>query len=133
MVENKGVIARVTISGRQKIDERKLLKELGLLGKDVGDNKDLTEDQNIDNYRAKEVLEYTKTLDNIQGTASSIAIDTGIIALDKIENTSQKLESLIDNMEIYTAGRPNTEKVQVSVLQMQRFINEIKDIKNHLN
>ena len=87
----------------------------------------------MDNYRAKEVLEYTKTFDNIQGTASSIAIDIGIIALDKIENTSQKLESLIDNMEIYTAGRPNTEKVQVSVLQMQRFINEIKDIKNHLN
>ena len=87
----------------------------------------------MDNYRAKEVLEYTKTLDNIQGTASSIAIDIGIIALDKIENTSQKLESLIDNMEIYTAGRPNTEKVQVSVLQMQRFINEIEDIKNHLN
>ena len=83
----------------------------------------------MDNYRAKEVLEYTKTLDNIQGTASSIAIDIGIIALDKIENTSQKLESLIDNMEIYTAGRPNSEKVQVSVLQMQRFINEIKDIK----
>ena len=67
----------------------------------------------MDNYRAKEVLEYTKTLDNIQGTASSIAIDIGIIALDKIENTSQKLESLIDNMEIYTAGRPNSEKVQV--------------------
>ena len=87
----------------------------------------------MDNYRAKEVLEYTKTLDNIQGTASSIAIDIGIIALDKIENTSQKLESLIDNMEIYTAGRPNTEKVQVSVLQMQRFINEIKDVKNYLN
>lgn len=87
----------------------------------------------MNNYRAKEVLEYTKTLDNIQGTASSIAIDIGIIALDKIENTSQKLESLIDNMEIYTAGRPNTEKVQVSVLQMQRFINEIKDIKNYLN
>lgn len=87
----------------------------------------------MDNYRAKEVLEYTKTLDNIQGTASSIAIDIGIIALDKIENTSQKLESLIDNMEIYTAGRPNSEKVQVSVLQMQRFINEIKDIKKHLN
>ena len=87
----------------------------------------------MDNYRAKEVLEYTKTFDNIQGTASSIAIDIGIIALDKIENTSQKLESLIDNMEIYTAGRPNTEKVQVSVLQMQRFINEIKDIKNYLN
>ena len=87
----------------------------------------------MDNYRAKEVLEYTQTLDNIQGTASSIAIDIGIIALDKIENTSQKLESLIDNMEIYTAGRLNTEKVQVSVLQMQRFINEIKDIKNHLN
>ena len=87
----------------------------------------------MDNYRAKEVLEYTKTFDNIQGTASSIAIDIGIIALDKIENTSQKLESLIDNMEIYTADRPNTEKVQVSVLQMQRFINEIKDIKNYLN
>ena len=87
----------------------------------------------MDNYRAKEVLEYTKTLDNIQGTASSIAIDIGIIALDKIENASQKLESLIDNMEIYTVGRPNTEKVQVSVLQMQRFINEIKDIKNHLD
>ena len=44
MVENKGVVARVTISGRPKIDGRKLLKELGLLGKDVGDNKDLTED-----------------------------------------------------------------------------------------
>ena len=86
----------------------------------------------MNNYRTKEVLEYTKTLDDIRGTASSIAIDIGIIALDKIENTSQKLESLIDNMEIYTAGRPNTEKVQVSVLQMQRFINEIKDIKNHL-
>ena len=39
----------------------------------------------MDNYRAKEVLEYTKTLDNIQGTASSIAIDMSIKALDTLE------------------------------------------------
>ena len=34
MVENKGVVARVAISGGPKIDGRKLLKELGLLGKE---------------------------------------------------------------------------------------------------
>ena len=34
MVENKGVVARVAISSGPKIDGRKLLKELGLLGKE---------------------------------------------------------------------------------------------------
>ena len=34
MVENKGVVARVAISGGPRIDGRKLLKELGLLGKE---------------------------------------------------------------------------------------------------
>ena len=35
---------------------------------------------------------------------------------------------IIDELEVYTCGRPNTMKVEVSVLQLQRFINKLKNI-----
>lgn len=35
---------------------------------------------------------------------------------------------VIDELEVYTSGRPNTMKVEVSVLQLQRFINKLKNI-----
>ena len=34
----------------------------------------------------------------------------------------------IDELEVYTCGRPNTMKVEISVLQLQRFINKLKNI-----
>lgn len=44
-----------------------------------------------------------------------------------------KLENLINNMEVYTTGRQNIEKVHISALQLQRFINELKNIKADIN
>ena len=38
---------------------------------------------NMDIYRAIEVLEYTKGFDDVKGTASSVAIDMAIKALEK--------------------------------------------------
>ena len=38
------------------------------------------------------------------------------------------VNDVIDELEVYTCGRPNTMKVEVSVLQLQRFINKLKNI-----
>lgn len=38
------------------------------------------------------------------------------------------VNDIIDELEVYTCGRPNTMKVEVSVLQLQRFINKLKNI-----
>lgn len=39
-----------------------------------------------------------------------------------------KVNNVIDELEVYTCGRPNNMKVEVSVLQLQRFINKLKNI-----
>lgn len=39
-----------------------------------------------------------------------------------------EVNDVIDELEIYTCGRPNTMKVEISVLQLQRFINKLKNI-----
>ena len=39
-----------------------------------------------------------------------------------------ELNDVIDELEVYTCGRLNTMKVEVSVLQLQRFINKLKNI-----
>ena len=39
-----------------------------------------------------------------------------------------EVNDVIDELEVYTYGRPNTMKVEVSVLQLQRFINKLKNI-----
>ena len=39
-----------------------------------------------------------------------------------------EVNDVIDKLEVYTSGRPNTMKVEVSVLQLQRFINKLKNI-----
>ena len=39
-----------------------------------------------------------------------------------------EVNDVIDKLEVYTCGRPNTIKVEVSVLQLQRFINKLKNI-----
>ena len=39
-----------------------------------------------------------------------------------------EVNDVIDELEVYTRGRPNTMKVEVSVLQLQRFINKLKNI-----
>lgn len=41
-----------------------------------------------------------------------------------------EVNDVIDELEVYTSGRPNTMKVEVSVLQLQRFINKLKNIPN---
>lgn len=38
------------------------------------------------------------------------------------------VNNLIDELEVYTCGRPNTMKVEISVLQLQSFINKLKNI-----
>lgn len=40
----------------------------------------------------------------------------------------EDVNEVIDALEVYTVGRMNTEKVQISVLQLQRFINTLKNI-----
>lgn len=39
-----------------------------------------------------------------------------------------EVNDVIDELEVYTSGRPNTMKVEISVLQLQRFINKLKNI-----
>ena len=39
-----------------------------------------------------------------------------------------EVNNVIDKLEVYTCGRPNTMKVEVSVLQLQRLINKLKNI-----
>lgn len=39
-----------------------------------------------------------------------------------------EVNDVIDELEVYTCGRPNTMKVEISVLQLQRFINKLKNI-----
>ena len=39
-----------------------------------------------------------------------------------------EVNDVIDELEVYTCGRPNTVKVEVSVLQLQRLINKLKNI-----
>ena len=39
-----------------------------------------------------------------------------------------EVNDVIDKLEVYTCGRLNTMKVEVSVLQLQRFINKLKNI-----
>ena len=38
------------------------------------------------------------------------------------------INDVIDGLEVYTCGRPNTMKVEISVLQLQRLINKLKNI-----
>ena len=39
-----------------------------------------------------------------------------------------EVNDVIDELEVYTCGRPNAMKVEVSVLQLQRLINKLKNI-----
>ena len=39
-----------------------------------------------------------------------------------------EVNDVIDELEVYTSGRPNTMKVEISVLQLQRFIKKLKNI-----
>lgn len=39
-----------------------------------------------------------------------------------------EVNDVIDELEVYTSGRPNTMKVEISVLQLQRLINKLKNI-----
>ena len=39
-----------------------------------------------------------------------------------------EVNDVIDELEVYASGRPNTMKVEISVLQLQRFINKLKNI-----
>ena len=41
-----------------------------------------------------------------------------------------EVNDVIDELEVYTCGKPNTMKVEVSVLQLKRFINKLKNIQN---
>ena len=41
-----------------------------------------------------------------------------------------EVNDVIDELEVYTYGKPNTMKVEVSVLQLKRFINKLKNIQN---
>ena len=38
------------------------------------------------------------------------------------------VNDVIDELEVYVCGKPNTTKVEVSVLQLRRFINKLKNI-----
>lgn len=44
-----------------------------------------------------------------------------------------EVNDVIDELEVYTSGRSNTMKVEVSVLQLQRFINKLKNIPTAYN
>ena len=39
-----------------------------------------------------------------------------------------EVNDVIDELEVYTCGRPNTMKVEISVLQLQGLINKFKNI-----
>jgi flagellin-specific chaperone FliS len=43
------------------------------------------------------------------------------------------IQEVIDNLEVYTVGRLNTSKVEISVLQLQRYINRLKQIAEEYN
>ena len=49
----------------------------------------------MDTYKAKEVLEYTREFNNIKNSASAVAIDIAISAL----NTVEKIPSVIQNLK----------------------------------
>lgn len=40
----------------------------------------------------------------------------------------KEVNDVIDELEVYTSGRPNTTKVEISVLQLKRLINKLKNI-----
>ena len=44
-----------------------------------------------------------------------------------------EVNDVIDELEVYTSGRPNTTKVEISVLQLQRLINKLKNIPTAYN
>lgn len=44
-----------------------------------------------------------------------------------------EVNDVIDELEVYTSGRSNAMKVEVSVLQLQRFINKLKNIPTAYN
>ena len=44
-----------------------------------------------------------------------------------------EVNDAIDELEVYTCGRPNTMKVEISVLQLQRLINKLKNIPTAYN
>ena len=44
------------------------------------------------------------------------------------EKIRERLQDVIDGIEVYTVGRLNTEKANISILQLQRFANELKKI-----
>lgn len=44
-----------------------------------------------------------------------------------------EVNDVIDELEVYTSSRSNTIKVEVSVLQLQRFINKLKNIPTAYN
>ena len=44
-----------------------------------------------------------------------------------------EVNDVIDELEVYTSGRSNTMKVEVSVLQLRRFINKLKNIPTAYN
>ena len=43
------------------------------------------------------------------------------------------VDKVIDELEVYTVGRLNTQKVEISVLQLQRIINSLKEIPTACN
>lgn len=45
----------------------------------------------------------------------------------------QEVNKVVDELEVYTVGRLNTQKVEISVLQLQRFINALKEIPTAYN
>ena len=47
--------------------------------------------------------------------------------------TNANMQEVIDNLEVYTVGRLNTSKVDISVLQLQRYINRLKQIAEEYN
>lgn len=44
-----------------------------------------------------------------------------------------EVNDVIDELEVYTSGRSNIMKVEVSVLQLRRFINKLKNIPTAYN
>lgn len=51
----------------------------------------------MDIYKAKDVLEYTQQLDNIKGTASSVAIDIAIKAL----NNQMRIKEILSTPTLF--------------------------------
>lgn len=42
-------------------------------------------------------------------------------------HAKRECKEVIDELELYTVGRLNTQKVEISVLQLQRCINKLKE------